>query len=99
MFLKLRLKIVPENNANSKTAARKNAKVWLILSRLNAILSLRAAGGCNSALVSCGNQVVTSPVDQCRNRQYPAAFLGTFLLFSLNFLYLYLTFNQFYVDL
>ena len=42
MFLKLRLKIVPENNANSKTAARKNAKVWLILSRLNAILSQRA---------------------------------------------------------
>ena len=91
--------ILAENNAISKIAAGKNAKVWLILSRLNAILSLRAAGGCNSALVSCGNQVVTSPVDQCRNRQYPAAFLGTFLLFSLNFLYLYLTFNQFYADL
>ena len=35
--------ILAENNANSKIAARKNDKVWLILSRLNAILSQRAA--------------------------------------------------------
>ena len=40
MYLKLCLKIVPENNANSKITARKNAKVWLILSRLKVCLKL-----------------------------------------------------------